>query len=172
MWFPRTFCSQDETICIAVSIHLSTYLRACALGAKGKMNNAQIWVPEDLGGGRQRSVRLREGPPRLRQATASVCLIFILNVAHFSSTALVSEPRAGFWIPVLIRKTDAGALLRGGKIEIAFKLRKLGMNERAALSLKCMFILNSKCRAGSVLPGPALCAADPAGERPGPAAAS
>ena len=91
-------------------------------------------------------MRLREGPPRLRQATASVCLIFILNVAHFSSTALVSEPRAGFLTPVLIRKTDAGALLRGGKIEIAFKLRKLGMNERAALSLKCMFILNSKRR--------------------------
>lgn len=47
--------------CIAVSIHLSEYLKVCALGAKGKMNNGQAWIPEDGGQSRQTSARLREG---------------------------------------------------------------------------------------------------------------
>ena len=46
-----------------MSTPLSAYLKACALGAVGKMNNAQVWVPEGLGQRRQTSAWPREGPP-------------------------------------------------------------------------------------------------------------
>ena len=59
------------------------------------MNNAQIWVPEGLGGGERKVCEAVGGAPAA-QTSHRLCLIFRLNVAHFSSTVLVSEPRAGF----------------------------------------------------------------------------
>lgn len=41
----------------------------------------------------------------------------------------------------LKKKTNAHTLHRWDKIEVAFKITKLGVNEQGALSLECTFIL-------------------------------
>lgn len=148
MWFSGTFCNGEETVCIAVSIHLSEYLKVCALGAKGKMNNGQAWIPKGGGQSRQTSARLREGlTPGPRPAAS-----YSVSDAHqmwFTSPSFVHYfptlgSGTGFWAPTLTGKL-MHTLLRWDKFEIAFKIRRLGVNEHGVLSLKRVFVLNSKC---------------------------
>lgn len=146
----RYILQWKETVCIVMSIRQSVYLKVCALDAKGKMNNVQAWIAKGLGQRRLMSARLWEGwgaHPSPRRAATTVCLMFLWSVAHLSVIVhcfwtLIRCP--GFWAPTSIRELRH-TLLRGDKIEIAFKIRKLGVNEPGALSLKCIFILISKC---------------------------
>lgn len=108
MWFSSTFCTRQETICIAMSIHLSMYLKVCALGAKGKMNNVQAWIPEGLGKRRQMSARLREGPPLAQTCHRHHYLSHIhVKWVHLSIIVHCFWTLSGctdFWAPTLIRK--------------------------------------------------------------------
>lgn len=123
IWFSGTFC-YEETICIVMSIHLSAYLEVCALGAKGKMNNVQAWIPEGLGQRRQMSARPQKGPTTGPDMPLPLSVSYLYEMGSPfcpCSLFLDLEWLHRFWTATSVRKIMH--ILRWDKIGIAFRSR-------------------------------------------------